>query len=49
MQTALDLGWTLVTYEADAFKWLSAGMALIFQTLAIQPNVSILFSSIKQT
>ena len=31
VQTALDLGWTLIPYEADNFKWLSAKYGIIFQ------------------
>lgn len=30
IQTALDLGWSLISYEADSFKWLSARYGVIF-------------------
>ena len=32
IQTALDLGWTLIPYEADQFKWLSEKHGLDFST-----------------
>ena len=32
IQTALDLGWTLIPYEADQFKWLSEKHGIDFST-----------------
>jgi hypothetical protein len=32
IQTALDLGWTLLAYEADEFKWLSVKHGIDFST-----------------
>jgi len=31
IQTALDLGWTLIAYEANSFEWLSAKYGAAFQ------------------
>lgn len=48
IQTALDLSWTLIPYEADSFKWLPAEYGINVSNSHDQEQFLILFNGISQ-